>query len=1090
MKQEAPYIILAKSSAGSGKTHNLALRFLQTLLKSAKRINNIIAITFTNKAAIEMKQRIIKWMKMAILNLNMDNIDKPVLESLQEPLSFTNLDNEQITFSPLEGMNKIQIQKDIKEYFEHILKYYNDFKISTIDSFMTFLLRALAYSLKLPPDFEITMNTEEYFDITLNEIYDEIIEKKEVQKIFDEFINYILIAKNKVQWLPEKNIRQYVNALWESELKEGVEIIQQNITIDEVKAQYEKFKNLSRELKNDIDANSKLKVKELLKKALEKIANSTLDNPVFSKWLNKEWKTGNDGILNKGSVMPNEQIIEKYSQLRNIMKKIVEERAKLKINSVAKIYNLFKNRINKISKKDNRILINQLNAKLKNKLKEENILPELYYYLSERYDHFLIDEFQDTSLLQWKNIENITEEAFSKGGTLFLVGDEKQSIYRWRGGEYKIIENIQEKYRQNGYPSVNNLFLLDLNTNYRSDEAIVDFVNNTFKKEKLLEFIKNNLKELLSEDELDNLININKELIIYDNIKQNVLENKKGKGYVYAKKLPIIEDEKDKYEKINLKEELKKILIGILEKYEFKDIAILTRKNEQIQEIVQYLLEFKNKSETDESYAKFKNLKVESKITISLLAHPVITDIVNFLKFLKTPVENINFFSFITSQTFSKISGLNLSNIFNWVNELLLKERNAILYLEFKKWQKDIWDEYIEYFFKRVAYMPLYEFVQLLFHKWNLFKIFSDDIAYFSRFMELILNIGSESKDGLIDFIEYWDKASSQKEQEISKEFLLPTIENQNAIKVMTIHSAKGLEFPIVILPFLDFSNNKGDNTFTEKVNDKLQMYYIKKDDTKFSEKLLQIYTTEKIRAKIDELNNFYVGATRAKNGLYLFFPEKSNKGKYLQGLIFSGDADEYSSGEFSSPEKKLEESRIQEDIKEFTDLTVSDLQWHNLLKLKVKNISEISLRKYEAANIGEAMHYLLSMIKFLPDNKLEDKIATAEKKYDIVPNGFKDKIYSFLNNDKFKKFFMPEETCQIFNELEVVSKDGNKRRIDRTMIYQNKIEIIDYKTGEEYTDTHTKQILEYKNILSDIYPDKEIYCYLIYIEEENLTKV
>ena len=154
-----------------------------------------------------------------------------------------------------------------------------------------------------------------------------------------------------------------------------------------------------------------------------------------------------------------------------------------KFTSYIEVYDLFKEMLTtEITYRKRLILIEQLNRLLQDVMRKTHFVPEIYYALSERYTHFLIDEFQDTNHLQWKNIEVLTEEAIARGGTLFLVGDKKQAIYRWRGGKSELVDEVAAHY------SAYRIDEQNLTTNYRSDGEIVSFNNAVFSAENLTSY--------------------------------------------------------------------------------------------------------------------------------------------------------------------------------------------------------------------------------------------------------------------------------------------------------------------------------------------------------------------------------------------------------------------------------------------------------------------------------------------------------------------------------------------------------------------------------------------------------------------------
>lgn len=990
---EKPYIIFAKSSAGSGKTHNLALQYIKHLLNTdysklnfTNNLKSTIAITFTNKAANEMKQRIIKKLKTIHL-----------LNSFQETFTYKSLNNENIKEQEIIKKNYNQEYDIVKE----IIDNYEDFKVQTIDSFITYILHLLAYDMEIPSDFEVVTNTEQYFDFVLSELLNEPLNNEKIKNAFLKFLDLYLTIESaeKQQWDPKKNILKRIKNIFDTEKNTGLSL-------------------------------------------------NTLLPPIIEE---------------------------------------PERNAQEKFLCVIEIYNSFKEKLNSILKKEKKLLIDELNIKLSNYLKnKDEVLPVLYYYLGYRYNNFLIDEFQDTSKIQWENIKPILEEMFSKGGTFFAVGDNKQSIYGWRGADYNLIHEIENNPPQ----QVNNLWLLELNKNFRSGEKIINFVTQIFEKQNLQKWLLNNIKlnnAKITKNDL--MAKINENIKIYENVNQECIDQNKNIGYVFAQ---VFEKGKKDDQLKLIKEALKEKLKIIIQKnYKFGDIAILVRENEEISTVIEWLSEFEKEED-------FKNLQIESKTTISIANNPVICDIINFLKFLDKPYENINFFAFLTGETFYNLMKKNNAQldepekILKWLNEKILNNKEIPLYQIFRNEFQQIWNEYFDTLFRYTDYMPLYDFIYMIFNKFKLFSLFPDYTIYFIKFLDFVQNVSNE-KNSLPEFLEYWKES-----EKTGEEFLIPSTENPDAIKVITMHSAKGLEFPVVILPFVN-SGTKNVNEFFEIENDKVSLYYITKQDTQKSEKLAKIYYENKLKTFIDELNLFYVSCTRAKYALFIFFMRYKNSLTLDELLSEKNQDNTYEYGEFIDkydiPEyKKSQNNELSKEpgldkfsIEDILKIEPDKLLWMETLKKKVSQPED-----YEASLLGEAVHYALSLVKFLPDEKINEKIEIAAKKFRVDKKEIENQINIITKNPDFKKFFDSSKIIDAYNEVEVIDNSGRKNRIDRLIFYKDRIEIVDYKTGaepKENIEEHKEQINKYAEIIAKIY-NKKIKGYLIYLTTNEIVEV
>lgn len=1071
-KIKFPHILIYDSSAGSGKTHQLALRYLHLLLISQPdikhHINNLLAITFTNKSAQEMRKRIIEWIKRILLDLDVnENTGKKILSEIKNNISLNDREIKIIDLSESEIRNRIN------RVFQYVLKNYNDFKVSTIDSFVTLILKASSFKLGLSPDFEIVLNMDPYFNNTIDRIFQDILEKKEIRAVFDKFIeNYCFIKQEKISWFPKDFIKDNIKEIWERIKQTG-----KNVFIE--KDMLEQFDNEKIEIKDDL----KKKTKSLFLNLLEEIKLKGLDiNKNFLKkvheYLEKEnlslmkKYTGSNlkGLLNKNSDLPSQKISRDWTCLCEQVSDFYIKQANYYYYHLIEIFQLFEENLYTEARfKNNIILIQELNNLLKDILKraedDPSFLPELYYYLSSRYHHFLIDEFQDTNYLQWQNLSILTEEALSSGGSLFVVGDKKQAIYNWRGASSLLLNEVGKNF------NLGDVYHNSLDINFRSNPNIVWFNSRVFQAENIVNNFINPLKNFLKE-------NINRVIDTYKNSDQKTITSGIKTGYVYIKK--IVQDKLTVDEiKENIKEEFLIIIKNIKKRdiYQDKDICILCRKKKEVDDVVNWLLAEK--------------INVESDTTVDIRNNPFINEILCLIEFLNNPLNNAAFINFLSGNIF-RHNFSDMDNISDWYHAQLIQHKDVVLYKEFEKKYPKVWDDYFSTIFSYIGYLPTYEFVLLILKKWNVFQNFTEFAPYFLRLLEIIKNL----EDTDVNIYHLLDKIYSDEDKEL---FLLNTGEGIDAVKVMTIHKAKGLEFPVIILPF---SNLRAitNNMFFSESSDYLNIFRINKDDTTLSEELNYIYFNTRNQEMIEELNNLYVSFTRAKKELYVLLPQSTGVKNKLAPLIFQHPdfkpfiyEDELKIG---NEIIEKEEKRKHED---FSDLNYEnfeeDIKWFELLRTKVVKPEQISKIRFRAIKKGEMLHYILSLIDWFPDDKLDKKILQALHKFNIedeenIKEDIKELLLSNFNKKEFNCFFQLKDEDKVYKEKDIVNSKGHLKRIDRFIVRENVIDVIDFKTGEEYQQEHTQQVKEYISLLKEIYPDKKINGYLCYLDEQLVKEV
>ena len=1097
-KSQLPQIITVKSSAGAGKTYRLAQHYIGLLLldalsgKPAKNhISNLVAITFTNKAAQEMRSRIIDWMKMIILDVPFENSSRSSLDEILENewLKNYSVDSIQSGHNGPESL-KDTVRAAIEKNFNDLLKNYYSFNVSTIDSFVNLILKASAFKLNLPPDFDISLESSSMIDLVLKECLQNISENPIVQIKFDRFIdNYIETEGDSASWLPKDLLKDIISNFWDEESKENKDFFVdghiRGLAIDLRKTIGEK----AQKLKDAIAANPDILPRSDFIKAQDSCINMKGNQPGKGASFQKD--TLNE-CFKKGSPLPDKVSEELWQGLLNLRGPFVECIAESKFASYVEIYDLFKEMLKtEVTYRKRLILIEQLNRLLQDVIHKIHFIPEIYYALSERYTHFLIDEFQDTNHLQWKNIEVLTEEAISRGGTLFLVGDKKQAIYRWRGGKSELVDEVIARY--GAYPIDEQI----LDTNYRSTGQIVSFNNEVFNVAHLRHVVDTLLAEHTEESK-------EKILGIYRDSKQRPVKNKKDQGYVYIEKVTVEEEEggiKDvftKRERSEIVTEKFKALISrirLRNTFQDKDIAVLVRRKDEAQLIVRTLLEL--------------GINVESELTVNVKNNLLVKELLNFLHFINTPDDDLSFASFVSGTIFQKKTGISGNQIIGWLTEKRTDGDVQPLYSSFRADYPHIWDEYFEHFFKGSGYLPLYEFVVLFLKKWSVFGNFSHEIPYFLHICELIKNKENSEENNLSAFLRSLGpngKAPFTGASDSEKAFLLKTSEASNAVKVLTIHKAKGLEFPVVILPFMKLNSfraaDERDKTkYFRTDGDVLKLFSIKKDFREISPKLNAMYQAREAEYLLDELNNTYVACTRAEKELYIFLTDaKGHKKNYLIDYLFNMDSlkncisgDVIEIGEVCQP-PEIDEEKGKDTARDLTDQFAGeklgeDIGWVAKIKTKFEDAGNISRQQLYAKKKGDVIHYILSRVLTLPDNSeafLRQCIRTGIAQYHFFSyeKEIENIIFGFFRNAEFTKFFASHEDDTVFTEKEIIDDKGNTFKIDRMVVHGDSIDVIDFKSGESQTEEHREQIGHYAQLIKRIHPDTPVRAYLLYIEE------
>ncbi|MCX5811433.1 MAG: UvrD-helicase domain-containing protein [Proteobacteria bacterium] len=1098
------HILIVKSSAGAGKTYNLALRYLQLLLQDKitdspikTHISNIVAITFTNKAAHEMRSRIIEWMKRIILDLPFEGSSgRPIDEILKNRSGVSGNGTEDL--KTLED----SIKEAIEINFEALIKNFYDFNVSTIDSFVNLTLKASAFKLNLLPDFDISVDSAGYIDIVLQECLQKILEDNAVKERFDRFLrNYIELEGEYVNWIPKDFLRDIISSFWREEAKENATFI--------YKANISHIERIKNRIEEEVSGlGSYLKATEGMKpdkrfiNALEQFSISKKSEIKGSSYFLRPTIAAS---LNKGSAQPDSEHEDLWKDILGSLSMFFEAVSESKFSSYVDIYLLFKKVLSKEITHNKRIvLIEQLNTLLQHILDKEHFIPEIYYALAERYSHFLIDEFQDTNHLQWKNVEILAEEALSRGGTLFLVGDKKQAIYRWRGGKSELVDEVALKY--SAYP----VYEFKLTENYRSDEYIVKFNNTVFDATNLNSLIESTAQAYSPE----NMPNV---METYADTAQVFISTKADKGYISIERMveqadaqeqelvkdnfsSLSKDEKNEITKDRFRQVIRRIKDrGV---FQDKDIAVLVRRKEEARFIVRILLE--------------TGFSVESEFTVNVRNNHLVKEMIDFLSFINAPDDDLAFAGFLTGSIFQNRTLLPEGRIIQWIEHNRIKGNSGYLYETFKESHKNIWDEYFEYFFKRAGYLPLYELVVLFLKKWRILINYPGDAPYFMHVCELIKEREALEGNNLNKFLQFWNGNSSiffRDSQEGEKPFLLNTFEGTNAVKVMTIHRAKGLQFPVVILPFLKLnafgvSDARNKTKYFVREKEDMHLLYIKKDFTKYSQKLNKIYQEKEAEYLLDELNNMYVACTRAQKELYIFLGDSKRQKNYLIDYLFQIEGlKAYIHGDVIEMGRQTNAVPPEDGGKETGDKTKTDagsllfddlgddIKWMEKIGTKLEGVPGFFKEQLFAKKKGDVIHYILSLITRLPDQYegfLDTCISAGIARYVFHPYAreIRKMIVNVFLNLEFKRFFQPEEGALVYTEKEIIDSRGNAYKVDRITITDDCIDIVDFKTGETRSGEHARQIMHYAGLIENIHPDKPIKKYILYLDEGGIKEV
>jgi len=1017
-----PHFTILKASAGSGKTYSLTERFVQFLLSGKipkNHLRNILAITFSNNAAKEMKERILSWLK----DIYFKNPEK--IKELSEIVS----------------LKKEYLPDQAGAAIDEILKNYTEFQVKTIDSFMTSIYKASAINLGYSPDFDIVMAPENIMAYAFNRFLRGVREKTPEAEFLEKLLEIILESRggeSAYLWDPSKDF-----------LEETVEL-------------YHKLSGIVKEAKI-IDAEKKIEsikkeirdTSESLHGLIEKSGLTKSQGSSFYKILeivrsNNFPDLVNKGLINVPVTKPKkegetwyEKISEQWDLLGNKIREYIELYATTYYGPYLRTYEAFKDILEEVKKREGTIFIHDINKKLSDYLDHE-IVPDVYFRIGETIYHYLIDEFQDTSPIQWANLFPLIENSLSQGGSLFAVGDTKQAIYGFRNADYGIMKGLESK---NPFSSaLHNV--KELGINYRSLEGVVDFSKAFFKK-----VIANHDKyrEPASRSGL----------IDYE---QRVKEDHGGSGYV-----EIIRCEKKDDEPAE-KEKIQDLIKGLVQRgYSYSNIAILAYRNEDVVNITTWL------NEVNVPFISYSSLDIRTR--------KLTAEIVALLTFLDSPPDDLSFAGFVLGDIFRKTLERNEKVELKALHEFLFRNRKkAPLYKVFQEEFPELWKIYFEDLFKSTGYLPLYDLVSEIYCIYRVFDHFKEEEATLIKILEVIKNFEGEGRNNPGDFLKC---ASDEEAGEADWTIDVPA--GINAVKVMTIHKAKGLGFPVVIVLMYE-EIPRGFKYILDEGTDGGHLLKINQQIMKASSFLQEKYEEERLKDLVNKLNTLYVGFTRAEDELYIV-GVRGKRNQFPIDLLQTMDSQIGSRNApcLRPPEPgQVEKTRPREDLK---------LYHHpDPIKFPFAVIEELNL---EERLRGEFIHRVLYFIDGLDENiepELERiiKRVNDELKTDYPMETMKKNLLEFLNDEEIKPYFQAMPGRVIKKEQDFSDPRGNLFRMDRVIFEEDQVSVIDYKTGtdKEAEKEYISQLKNYIRILKEIYPDKNVEGVIAYVDLKEIRKV
>lgn len=1045
-----------RASAGSGKTYQLAKDYISLLFKpfQEKVYRRILAVTFTNKATEEMKSRILRE-----LNLLATGQESGYRESLMQE----------------NMLSAEQVNQKAGKILYQLLHDYSSFSIMTIDRYFQQIIRSFAREIGVHGGYQLELDSIQVMEQAVDNLFAELSEPQNKQLL----IWLTQFAEEKIENAENWNVRNNIAELGKEIFKESFQHkaqIAKDVLHD--KNRLADFKQTLRKITDEYEE----KLKKQAVNALTLIENQGLTTESFKggsrspfKYLEKlkegettfkdslfklldepdnlTTKTTAPGLKSNIENLWNNGLRDAVLQLKVILtiEVIAYNSAGIilkNLNTLGILTDLAL-QVRKLTTEQNTMLIADSNLLL-NKIIDESDSPFIFEKTGVNIDHFMIDEFQDTSVLQWKNFLPLINNSLSAGNANLVVGDIKQSIYRWRNSDWKLLS------KQVFYDFDSSMLHdIPLQTNWRSDTNIIHFNNALFSgaaqllQEKLNLALEPSMEALPQLNDLTNIIASS-----YQDVEQKT-SSKAGQGEVVIEFIDA-DDSEEKWTEMALQK-----LPAILEDLQDRnflphDIAILVRKNGEEERIVEYLLHYKNSAHAKAGYSYDilgnEGLQVDASVSVRL--------ILTVMRLFIRPDDAVQ-------KTILRFGYPNLS---------VSTDENEV--------------------FQRIRNLSLFEMTEELIRYFGLNND-NQEAVFLQAFQDVVYKYttGGKSPD-LNSFLKWWEKFGAKQ--------CVSAPENEQAFRIMTIHKSKGLDFKVTIVPFCEWDLDSRMRNIIWCESSTAPFNTIPLIPVEYNTKLGQSvfaeqYFREMMHTFMDSINMAYVAFTRPKHLLYVMtpLPVPNAKGETpmnslsrLLWFTFNQSKEDIitknqdtSTGNIQIGEPVVIITKATKNTVENDKISYPSVGISNRLKLKhgMQTFSESpeTNERFTLLNHGNLMHEILCRMKLKSDQDAAIQSMLIEGK--ILQENLQeilDEFSSFWQMEKVNDWFSTE--YKQLNESTILTAEGNIYRPDKVLLKDGKAIIIDYKFGENELEKYYKQVKKYMQLTNEMGYESEGYlCYV-----------
>ncbi|MCU0607425.1 MAG: UvrD-helicase domain-containing protein [Candidatus Edwardsbacteria bacterium] len=1036
-----PHLLLIEASAGSGKTYALARRFVEFLLSARvphNQLANLLAVTFTNNAAREMKERILERLKKLALGL-----DPGMLGETAGRL----------------GLPAAAIAPLAAAQADAVIDRYADFQVQTIDSFTNRLAQASARELGFRPDFKVTTGYDELLDQAMALLCRRIGQDRDraLTAVIDQFLALVNTGSDAYVWDPRSRMRDRFRSFLDLEAKESGHFVFTDRTAAIARCQAE--------IRRVYDAIAAIAAREGFEMKRDNLPGYIREGDTAGI-LDRVPIDGSRSPMIKGRATAertriHDQSKRLWADLAPVMAELAAAWAAARVAGYQLPYGQFKEELERAKRRSGTHYIDDIAQRLAGSLRRQ-MVPEVYLKLGARLSHYLIDEFQDTDPAQWRSFQPLLDEALASDGSAFLVGDLKQAIYLFRKADYRIMKRLKEEIQGARPcvmlpPSVEDAAALEnLPLNFRSGEVIVGYVEGVFQR---------NLTDLIRQGRF------RKDRTDLTRYRQRPERRNLGRGFVSVRHFERPRD--DEHAPEEGAPERAAVLSIIREVtgrgYGYHDIAILASTNDRLEAAIGWLTG--------------AGIPASSSSGLDVRKRRVVAELLELLRWLDSPIDNLAWAAVVRGEMLARAAR---ADGIAWDRDratgLLVEAgqrlagRGAYYNVRPSDGSFDpVWERYFRDLYRLVGFSPVYDIVCLAVARFDVFRQFPDEAAAVLLLLQAVNGMEAGGVTSIRDFLEECGKPKVD-----SLELELP--EHMLGVRLMTSYKAKGMGFPVVINLLADDGRKRADDHHS-KDGDEITIYRltdaVAEHTRGFAPDLAVLKDELDADAEVQELNSLYVACTRAQDELYNLVsykgPGKSGKRSAYSLLFPAGQLGERATPRAGEQQRPL--PPLQPDAVPGRELPC---EWRPQGAWTLARLAEIRR--------GQFFHRVLEGIAELPEDPGPLVAELVEANHGMVPDAdpavLVREVKAYLARPQVACWFEGRNGRTVRREVEFIDRDGHTVRMDRLVRDGDELTVIDFKTGSETPAAgtfHRRQVRQYIEVLTEAHATTAVSGRIIY---------